>query len=300
MTTLSRRSFICTSLAGMAAAIATPGFASGTLDFGKGTLVALSDGSLTVPGQMWLGASEAEQAELGGKVKIGANVFLVRQNDRIILIDGGAGNGDFVTQRFDDLGRLPAALADAGIAPSDITDIVITHMHIDHSGGLIANGKPAFENATIHIDQAEWGFWTREGFAEQAPEDFRPMVIEIQNIAKIIGHQIETHDGTKDFGNGLRAVRTYGHTPGHNSLELDLGDEKLLIMGDIVVSDSIHFKNPNVGWALDGIPEVAIQTRHQVLGRAADKGLVIAGSHLTAPGLGRVKRAGDAYEFQPL
>lgn len=59
-------------------------------------------------------------------------------------------------------------------------------------------------------------------------------------------------------------------------------------------------KNPNVGWALDGIPEMAVQTRHQVLGRAADEGLVIAGSHLTAPGLGRVNRAGEAYEYQPL
>lgn len=300
MTDLSRRTFICTSLAGMAAAIATPGFAAGTMEFGKGTLVALSDGSFTVPGQMWLGASAAEQADLGEKVSIGANVFLVRQNERLFLIDGGAGAGDFVTQRFNDLGRLPAALAEAGIAPSDITDVVITHMHIDHSGGLIVDGKPAFENATIHIDQTEWGFWTQEGLVEKTPEDFRPMVQEIQEIAKIVNHQIETHDGTKDFGNGLRAVRTYGHTPGHNSFELDLGDEKLLIMGDIVVSDNIHFKNPNVGWALDGIPEMAVQTRHQVLGRAADEGLVIAGSHLTAPGLGRVNRAGEAYEYQPL
>ncbi|WP_282095303.1 MBL fold metallo-hydrolase [Epibacterium ulvae] len=300
MTHLSRRTFMCTSLAGMAAAIATPGFAAGSLDFGKGTLIALSDGTFTVPNQMWIGASEAEQADLGAAVLVGANVFLVRQDDRVILIDGGAGDGAFVTQRFDDLGRLPAALAEAGIKPSDITDIVITHMHIDHSGGLISNGKPAFENATIHIDQLEWDFWTREDSADQAPEAMRPMVIEILEITNIIKDQVETHDGTKDFGNGLRAIQTYGHTPGHNSFELDLGDEKLLIMGDIVVSDHIHFQNPDVGWALDGIPDAAIATRRTILGRAADEGLVIAGSHLTAPGLGRVTRSGDAFEFKAL
>lgn len=284
----------------MAAAIATPGFAVGTLDFPNGSLIALSDGTFTVPGQMWPGASEDELAELGAQVNVGANVFLVRQSDRLILIHGGAGAGDFVSQRFSDLGLLPDALADVGITPSDITDIVITHLHIDHAGGLIVGDKPAFESATIHIDQNELGFWTQEGLVESTPEDFRPMVIEIQKIIQIVKHQIQTHDGQKDFGNGLRAVRTYGHTPGHNSFEFDLGDEKLLIMGDIVVSDNIHFKNPNVGWALDGMPDIAIQTRHEVLGRAADEGLVIAGAHLTAPGMGRVQRLRDAYEFQPL
>ena len=147
---ISRRTFVCTSLAGIAAAIATPRFASGTLDYKDGTLIALSDGSFTVPSQMWLGATDKEQAALGEKVQVGANVFLVRQNDRVILIDAGACAGAFVTQRFGDLGRLPTALADAGISPADITDIVITHMHIDHVGGLIAGGKSVFPNATIH------------------------------------------------------------------------------------------------------------------------------------------------------
>lgn len=300
MINISRRHLLATSLAGLAAAIASPGFAVGSLDFDKGTLVALSDGTFTVPGGFWPGASNAEQAALGAKVKVGANVFLVRQSDRIILIDGGAGAGEFVTGRFGDLGRLPAALKDAGIAPADITDIVITHMHIDHSGGLIAGGVSAFENATIHIDQKEWGFWTDAGFADKFPQDLRPMVVEIQQIVKVIKDQVQPHDGTKNFGNGLRAIQTYGHTPGHNSFELDLGDEKLLIMGDLVVSDQIHFNNPDVGWALDGIPDMAIATRHAILARAADEGLVIAGSHLTAPGLGRVIRSDKAYKFQPL
>ncbi|AHD08857.1 MBL fold metallo-hydrolase [Phaeobacter gallaeciensis] len=300
MSHITRRKLLCTSLAGLAAALATPGFAVGSLDFDQGTLMALSDGSFTVPGQFWPGASEAEQAALGTKVKVGANVFLVRQNERIILIDAGAGGGDFVSSRFGDLGRLPTALADAGIAPTDVTDIVITHMHIDHSGGLIAGGTPAFENATIHIDQKEWDFWTDAGLPDKMPQDLRPMVVEVQQIADIVKDQVQPHDGTKDFGNGLRAIQTYGHTPGHNSFELDLEGEKLLIMGDLVVSDHIHFNNPDVGWALDGIPDMAIATRHAILSRAADEGLVIAGSHLTAPGLGRVVRTDKAYKFQPL
>lgn len=299
MTMISRRTFVCTSLAGIAAAIATPGFAAGTLDFDNGTLIALSDGTFTVPPQMWLGATDAEQSELGDQVQVGANVFLVRQAERVILIDAGAGAGTFVTQRFGDLGRLPAALAEVGISPADITDIVVTHMHIDHVGGLIAGGKSVFPNATIHIDETELAFWTREGFAQEAPEDMRPMVVEIQQIADIVKDQIQTHDGTRDFGNGVRATQTYGHTPGHNSFEVDLGNEKLLIMGDIVVSDSIHFNNPDVGWALDGIPDLAKATRRDVLGRAADEGMVIAGAHLTKPGLGRVRRTGDAFEFLP-
>lgn len=297
---LSRRSFLSATLATTLLGVARPNFAAQKFPLGDGELVSLSDGTWTFPNKYWVGASEAEQKKLGSMVTFGSNAYLTRRGDKIIMIDAGAGNAEFITSQFTTVGRLPIELKDAGVSRDEITDIVITHMHPDHFGGVVWGGKPMYSNATIHIDQKEWDFWTREGFATQAPEQMRPMVAMVQATAKLIKDQVQLHNGDDDLGNGMSSVAAYGHTPGHNSFLLSLGSEQVLVLGDTAVSNHIHFANPSVGWLLDSNPEAAQATRRRLFEMAVSDGLLVAGNHLNSPGIGRIERDGSAYTFVAL
>ena len=301
MTPISRRSFLRQTAAAGATLAALPNAVSAAqnFDLGDGRLVTLSDGSFTFPNAFFVGASEEQKAELGEMVTFGANAYLIRRGDRTYLIDAGAGNAAFITSQFQGVGKVPDELADAEVGADEITDVVITHMHPDHFGGVVRDGAPMFPNAKIHLDGAEWDFWMRKGFAEDAPEQMRAMVAAVQETGAAVGDQIVRHGGDVDLGAGVTALAARGHTPGHTSFLLDLGDERVLVLGDTAVTDHIHFADPSVGWVLDLDPEQAEATRRRLFEMAAAEGLLVAGNHLTAPGLGRIERAGDAYRFVP-
>ena len=301
MTTLTRRTFLSAAAATAALPfLPTRLRAAQGFSLGDGELIALSDGTFAFPNDLFIGATDEQKAELGDPVVFGANAYVIRRGDRTFLLDAGAGNAPFINSQFDTVGKVPGELADAGVTADEITDIVITHMHPDHIGGVVWNGAPAFPNAQIHIDRAEWAFWMRDGFAEDAPEGMRAMVAAVQETGRLVEDRIAGHGGDSDYGAGVQTLATYGHTPGHNSVLLDLGSERVLVLGDVVVTDHIHFAHPSVGWALDADPAAAEATRRRLLDMAATDGLIIAGNHVSAPGLGRVERAGDAYRFLPL
>lgn len=299
MALLNRRTFITSVIAAGTAAAFAPraAFAAGSFTLGDGKIITLSDGTFAFPPELWVGASDAEKEALGNPVVIAANAYVFRSGNRVFLIDSGAGNGAFITDQFDTVGRVPAELTAAGIAREDITDIVITHMHPDHIGGVVYDGARTFPNATIHVNATEWDFWTRDGFDTQAPEGMRAMVVSLQETAAIVRENVVLHEAETDLGGGVQMLPAFGHTPGHNSVLIDLGSEKLMVLGDTVVSDHIHFSNPSVGWALDSDPIAAEATRRRLLDMAVTDGLIVAANHVTAPGIGRIERAGDAFNF---
>ncbi|KEQ02484.1 MBL fold metallo-hydrolase [Pseudorhizobium pelagicum] len=301
MTTFTRRNFLATGASAIAlAGLPAQSKAAETFSLGENRIVALSDGSFAFPADFWIGATDAEKAGLGNPVTIGANVYVFRNKGRVFLLDAGAGNAPFIASQFDTVGRVPRELKAAGIAPDSITDIVITHMHPDHFGGVVFDGAPIFPNAKIHINETEWAFWTRKVFATDAPDQLRPMVASVQQTADLVADAVETHGGEADLGGGVIMQPAYGHTPGHNVMLIDLGTEQLLVLGDTVVSDHIHFAHPHVGWALDLDPVKAESTRRRLLDLAATDRLLVAGNHVTKPGLGRVERHGSTFKFAPI
>ncbi len=301
MPIFTRRDFLTTAASALAlSGLPIRGNAAEIFTSGESKVVALSDGSFSFPADFWLGATDAEKDQLGNPVVIGANVYVYRANGRVFLFDAGAGNAAFITSQFDTVGRLPRDLEAAGIAPESITDVVITHMHPDHFGGVVFDGAPLFPNAKIHINDREWAFWTRKGFAADAPDQLRPMVASVQQTADLVADAVTTHSGEADLGGGVIVQPAFGHTPGHTVMLIDLGSERLLILGDTVVSDHIHFAHPHVGWALDLDPVNAEATRRRLLDLAATDRLLVAGNHVTKPGLGRVERRGSTFNFVPI
>ena len=256
------------------------------------TLTTWSDGALDIPAAYFPNASIKAES-----VRFGANLWQATTGDRVVLID--AGSGMFLKERFAETGQVHDGLGAGGIDPQAVTDIIITHMHADHIGGLVKDGVSAYPQAGIHISADEWGFWTDPDLASKMPEDMAPMIALLQMIAGILADQVIPHDGEADLGDGLRLLPAPGHTPGHCVVEITGADETVLILGDAVVSGDLQFPNPDVTYQLDANPAQAVATRKALLARIADEGLRFAVTHLPHPGLGRLTRDGDGFVFTP-
>lgn len=267
------------------------------LKVGPAQVIALSDGTLTAPATFFGNITDAQQAELGKTVQLAANTYAYTHADRTFLFDTGAGVDHYISQQFPALGKLPADLAAAGIDPSAITDIVITHMHIDHIGGLVQGGAAVFPKARVHVSKADWDFWTKKDVVKLLPDLTKPMASAAQFIGKTIGETIRTHAGEADLGAGVALIPAPGHTPGHSAVMLTSGSEQLMLVGDAVVSEKVHFAYPDASWALEFDPPLAAKTRRSILDRAATDKIKIAGSHFSSPGTGFVERAGANFKF---
>lgn len=95
-------------------------------------------------------------------VSAGNNILFFDTGDSRILVDtgNGADSGGYL---------LPTLLAQ-GIDPASITDVLLTHAHLDHSSGLVVNGTSAFSSATIHINADEYSYWRGDGEAFNASD----------------------------------------------------------------------------------------------------------------------------------
>lgn len=295
----NRRQFIAGLAATTTVMSAGKTLAYSKFNVGSSIVTALSDGSLTVPSAFFSNTSETEQAELGETIQLAANTYAYRNGGRTFLFDAGAGSDFYISEQFPSVGKLATDLETAGISPETVTDIVITHLHIDHIGGLVHRGGALFPNAKIHVSEADWEFWTQDGLEASLPAPLKPMAQAIAAISMIVGENVLTHKGEADLGAGVGLIPTPGHTPGHSGILLSSGTEQLLLVGDAIVSDAIHFSNPDAGWVLEMDKELAAKTRRSILDRAATDKIMIAGSHLSNPGTGFVERHDDNYRFVP-
>lgn len=214
------------------------------------------------------------------KLKLSFGALLVRDGDRSVLIDTGIGPSATPP------GRLRVDLVEKGIAPASITDIVISHPHFDHVGGLLTgDGKPAFPNARVHIWPAAW----ENLRAHSTPA----MIAAIEpHLALIpIDGRLTPH---------LRAVAIPGHTPGHTGVEIASGGAKLLYVGDAMHHYVASVAAPDLDMAYDEDGPTAKASRKALLARAADQHLLLYVPHFPFPGLGHVVHDGATYAWEPV
>ena len=299
---LSRRAF-STALLGTAASAAFPPVAFAgevaSLNVGTNTVSMLADGHFSLPSAFFQGADEEALAAAGDPIDVGATAWLVRNGDRVILVDTGSGQA--LSGMFPTVGKLDALLAAEGIEKTAITDIILTHMHADHIGGLLGPDAGGFANAKIHVAEAEWAFWTNPALPANAPDADKPMIELLQSIAAPLADRVMTYVGEADLGGGVTLVPLPGHTAGHSGVRIAADDgEALFIVGDAIISEALQFADPSVSYALDSDPARAIATRTMLLNQLVDSETVFSATHLSYPGTGRVVRAGEGFAFVPL
>ena len=290
------------ALAGTAAVTMLPkvSFAAelAMLKLGDIAVSTISDGHFDLPNNWFANASTETLAAAGDPIRAGANVWLVRSKDRLILID--TGSGKLYADSIPTVGKLDALLAAEGINKNDITDIVITHMHGDHIGGLMRPDAGGFSKAKIHMAEAEWTYWTNPELVNQVPDEMKDTIKLTQAIAAPIADRVTTYADKTDLGGGLNLVSLPGHTPGHSGVRISDGGEELLIVGDAIISETLQFKDPDITYVLDFDKQQAIKTRVELLSQLSETNKPFAATHLSYPGMGRVRQVGDRFKFEPL
>jgi glyoxylase-like metal-dependent hydrolase (beta-lactamase superfamily II) len=227
------------------------------------------------------------------------NVALIRSGDRLILVDSGVGDG---FEYFSRAGRSVMRLETAGVDLAAITDIVITHMHMDHVGGLNVDGVKAKlrPDVRIHVAAAEVEFWKNPDFSKTVmPEAVPPALRKAAaKFVQLYGENIVQFDQTVQVAPGVSARVTGGHTPGHCVVDVASKGEKLTFVGDALFE--VGFDNPAWQNGFEHEPEVAVDVRIALLNEAAETGSMLAAAHVAFPSIGHVARQGDRYRFVPV
>jgi glyoxylase-like metal-dependent hydrolase (beta-lactamase superfamily II) len=212
------------------------------------------------------------------RVTLSVNALLVRTGKRVILMDSGLGPAVH--------GALMASLAEAGVAPDQVTDVLITHSHLDHVGGLAgADGKPAFPKAVIRMSAPEWT-WMKS----------RP---DAAALVKVIDGRVQTFTPGAAVAPGVTSVALNGHTPGHVGYEITSGKQRLLDIGDTAHSSVISLKKPEWAIQFDNDKATAIATRKATLARLAKSHELVFAPHFPYPGVGHIVADGGAYTWVP-
>ncbi|MDQ0610905.1 glyoxylase-like metal-dependent hydrolase (beta-lactamase superfamily II) [Variovorax sp. W1I1] len=273
------------------------------LKIGDIAVTALSDGTIPLETKILTNTKGHHVARLlkdgfaGTTIDASINAFLIETAGKLILVDAGTGELYGPT-----LNKLPASLRAIGVEPAQITDILLTHVHTDHSGGLMDGTTRVFPNAVIHVERKEVDYWLDPQALARAPESQKQYFQQAK--AKIGPYadsgQIEPFDGAVELFPGIRSVPAPGHTPGHTFYSLESRGEKLMFWGDVLHVAEVQLAAPGVTIQYDVDPKEAAAARRRAFADAAAKGYLVAPAHYSFPGVGHLRKVADGYRFVPL
>lgn len=310
LNSFSRRGFVGTSLAGLAA-LASSGRAAEVVPIknfrspfvypfriGEVEAWSISDANLVLGeglGLMWPVEERPEMKailEAHGEgettLPLYVNVLVLRRGKEVMLFDAGFGKGGNPR-----MGWLLDGLAMIGITPEQVTVGFLSHAHADHLNGFIQGDKSAFPNAAFYVMSTELDFWRgKNPDFSKSKRDKGPlagMVADARRFFDILDPQTtRLKDGMELFGGLVKVEAAPGHTDGHACFRIRSGDDELLHLMDLAHHDLLMFANPEWTIAFDHDPIQAVVTRKKFWSEAGEKRTRCFGFHLPWPGLGRI------------
>ena len=231
------------------------------------------------------------------------HLWVIRGEGKVILLDAGTGAGKNrpMSPRFHNLpGDLNRLLAPAGIGPEDVTDVVITHCHVDHIGWCTINGPqgpvPAFPGIPHHIPGANLDALAPS--AAPAGRDPRWNNPWNDSIAPLLEAGLVRRIAPGAQIGPLEAIAADGHTPGQMAYRLRDGGQGVLFAAD-ALHHPVQILNPDLNSRYCSDPETARATRRRLLTLAADEGLRLLPAHFDSDTGAEIFRAQEGgFDFR--
>jgi glyoxylase-like metal-dependent hydrolase (beta-lactamase superfamily II) len=255
--------------------------ASNTVVVGNVELIALVDGlSERDPLDIFPGSTAAQWDEYSELLDENRHIHPrfgttgVRSAGKLIIVDTGM--------------QLPGAtlindMLSNGIRPEDVDLVVFTHLHPDHVGWNISDGKPTFPNARYLAPRTDWNYWTQPEILRDAIH-VQEQVIPLQEL-----NLLDLMDDDHTITDEIRTFPTPGHTPGHTSIEIQSAGEIALILGDVIHSPAqAHYTNWNP--VFDVLQDISRETRNRILDKIEHESTLVSAGHFPHPGFGRFIR----------
>jgi glyoxylase-like metal-dependent hydrolase (beta-lactamase superfamily II) len=276
------------------------------INVGSFEVTALYDGAIELDtkllkdtGSVDLGRLLARMFVGNPKMQTAVNAYLINTGSHLVLVDTGA------AKLFGpSLGFVLENMKAAGYEPAQVDTVVVTHLHGDHMGGLEdASGHPVFPKAKIFVSKEDNDFWLSQKVADSVPAALQPYFKMARDVAapyQASGQWTPFTEGT-ELVPGVKAVRAFGHTPGHPAYAVESEGKKLLIWGDVVHAHAVQFAKPGVSIEYDTDRKQAVATRKQLMKALAASKSLVAGMHLPFPGIGHVRAEGrGSYSWVPI
>ena len=253
-----------------------------------------------VPKPLWEKRIPADERN---RISLGMRCLLIEHPSGLILVDTGAGNKE--TQKFKDIygienestaggtdTLLEDGLREVGVAPTDVSIVINTHLHFDHAGGntRFAEGERvelSFPNARYFVKRGEYDYALHPN-ERTAASYFDRNYLPVEAAGKL-----ELVLRERDIVKGIRVVPTPGHTPFHQSVLIESGGERAFYLGDLVPTHA-HLPLP---WIMgyDVEPLVTLETKRRVLKQALEEQWLLIFEHDATVSSGRILHDGKAY-----
>ena len=269
-------------------AVSSVGQTPQKIDVGDFQVWKLQDTQMDMKLSMLSGVDPAEALKVnGGKDSqiSPVNAFLVKTGKHTILIDAGIGNmKDGILEQ----------MKMAGVEPSNVDLIFLTHLHPDHIGNLTsADGKRIFPNATIRLSQTESDFWVGNSGSLPANQQGQSNQIKKALEPYIQAKAYSPFSATDNLGEGIKAIAAYGHTAGHTIYSFTSKGSEFWCIGDLIHFGNVQFKLPKASVNFDGNGKQALESRLEFFSQAATKHVIVGGAHLA--NFYRLQKEGDSF-----
>lgn len=258
-----------------------------------------------VPKTLW---ERRIPADAKNRIPLGMRCLLIEHPDGLVLVDTGAGNKE--SEKFYGIygienapvgavgpTQLESALAEAGFSPGDVTMVIDSHLHFDHAGGNthVAEAgevKLSFPNATYIVRRGEWD-WAHRTNERTAASYFEHNYEPLR-----LAGRLELVDTDIELLKGISLRRTPGHTPHHQGILVESGNERLFYLADLAPTTS-HVPLP---WIMgyDVEPLVTLETKRTLWAEAVRENWTVMFEHDAANAFGRIVADGRGYSCEVL